>query len=187
MNTDGTGEVDFSTPVYPFSALAWSPDGAKIAFVSRLDGGLYLVNSDGSGQTLLYNDPSSCGYVQNYNSPCTYDPSWSPDGTRIAFGMIRPMPFGNGIYIINSDGTGFSRLTVPSDGFLSEELHPSWSADGKTIIFASNRNNPCGTCGNLQIFSVDVGTSVVTLINGSISQYEPYPDCRRCNRFDTIP
>ncbi|MBI5705726.1 MAG: PD40 domain-containing protein [Armatimonadetes bacterium] len=51
---------------------SWSPDGAKIAFDSEAGGTrrVYLMNSDGSGLTVLKNG---------------FEPAFSPDGRRIAF------------------------------------------------------------------------------------------------------
>ena len=48
--------------------LVWSPDGARIAFVSRRDGNyeIYVMNADGSGQTRLTN-----------NSAWDLHPAWS--------------------------------------------------------------------------------------------------------------
>jgi Tol biopolymer transport system component len=187
VSPDGTGELDLNLPLWaPNSTeLAWSPDGSKIAYISPLDQGLHVVNADGSGDTLIYNDPTKC--QANGYAPCNYDPSWSPDGRRIAFAMLTiPSVSANGIYLVNSDGTNLFRLTAPADGFHTCELHPSWSADGRTIVFMSNRSNPVTCNSNIQIFSVDVNTYNVTLINGSPQQYDPYPDCRRCGRFDRL-
>ena len=63
------GRPDVQTPV-------WSPDGRRIAFLSRRDGSkeLYVVSADGSGQRRLTRDA-------RYSAT----PAWSPDGRKIAF------------------------------------------------------------------------------------------------------
>ncbi len=54
---------------------AISPDGRRIAFTrDGGDGGLYVMNSDGSGAQRIYND-----------HPFLRAPSWSPDGRWIVF------------------------------------------------------------------------------------------------------
>ena len=76
---------------------AWSPDGRKLAFVSRRDGNseIYVMNADGSAQENLTRQPANDS-----------QPSWSPDGRKIAFVSRRD---GNSeIYVMNADG---SRLT----------------------------------------------------------------------------
>ena len=55
---------------------AWPGADAEIAYVSTQDGNLeiYTVAADGSGQVNLTNHPAR-----------DQDPSWSPDGSRIAW------------------------------------------------------------------------------------------------------
>src|SRR6266480_132648 len=54
---------------------------------------LWLINADGSGQTLL----TSGGNLRDHN------PAFSPDGSRIAFD--RTTLDGTNIYVMNADGS----------------------------------------------------------------------------------
>src|SRR6059058_5568599 len=82
------------------------------------------MNADGSGQTNLTNSVTS----NNTN------PSWSPDGSRIAFQSDR-----NGddeIYSMNSDGSGTpTNLTQDPS---AQDFSPSWSPDGAKIAFTKS-------------------------------------------------
>ena len=99
---------------------AWSPDGRKLAFVSRRDGNsdIYVMNADGSGQENLTQHPARDSH-----------PSWSRDGRKLAFVSRRD---GNSeIYVMNADGSGLRNVTrAPSN-----DLDPAWSPDGRAIAF----------------------------------------------------
>ena len=103
---------------------AWSPDGRRLAFVSKRDGNseIYVMNADGSAQENLTRQPASDSH-----------PSWSRDGRRLVFVSRRD---GNSeIYVMNADGSGLRNLTrTPSD-----DLDPTWSPDGRTIAFVQKK------------------------------------------------
>jgi Tol biopolymer transport system component len=119
---------DLQTPV-------WSPDGRKIAFLSRggghngpYDNGLYVVNADGSGQRRLTGDARiNLGSLLAHLGRTT--PAWSPDGRRIAFESGRDGE--NGLYVVNADGSGRRILTRNGQA-------PAWSPDGRKIAFFSH-------------------------------------------------
>ena len=57
MNADGSGQRNLTRNpgTEGPSAWAWSPDGRKIAFLTRRDGNweIYVMNADGSGKRRL--------------------------------------------------------------------------------------------------------------------------------------
>jgi Tol biopolymer transport system component len=86
----------------------------KIAFTSSDD--IYLVNADGSGQARLTDSAAS-----------DLGPSFSPNGSRIAFASDRAGPYE--IYVMNADGSGETRLTHNS----ASDAEPAFSPDGRRI------------------------------------------------------
>ncbi len=82
-----------------------------IAFDSRRDGEpeIYVMSADGSHQRRLTRNATEDAY-----------PSWSPDGTKIAF--TRQCWYSNGtsdwdeeIYVMNADGSGQKRIAKGDD------------------------------------------------------------------------
>ncbi len=104
---------------------AFSPDVARIAFVSNRDGNaeIYAMDADGSHVTRLTSDPQLDGH-----------PVFTPDGQAILFQSQRT----GGklqIFAMNADGTGVKQLTQDS-----VSLAPAVSPDGRTIAYVSLRN-----------------------------------------------
>jgi TolB protein len=83
------------------------------------------------------------------------DPSWSPDGQRIAF-THQPNGQSSGIWVANADGTG--AMQISSGGG-----EPAWSPDGQRLAFVKTVGEPtlwvmnADGSGAHQVTSVDFG------------------------------
>jgi len=112
---------------------AFSPSGTKIAFTSnRADPSgdnfeIYVMKAKPEGRR---NRP------KNLTKNAAYDAeaSFSPDGTKIVFTSERQDSDGD-IYVMNSDGTGVTRLTS-NEAF---DADANFSPAGDQIVFRSGR------------------------------------------------
>ena len=83
--------------------LAWSPDGRQLAFGSGYaPDEIWVVNADGTGLTRRITNAKF--------------PSWSPDGTRIAFENKNLRTNGHGLMIADVDGTNRRSLSFAGPG-----------------------------------------------------------------------
>ena len=76
MDADGANPINLTHHPKFDSHAAWSPDGKKIAFVSKRDDNaeIYVMDADGANPINLTHHPALDGA-----------PAWSPDGKKIAF------------------------------------------------------------------------------------------------------
>lgn len=128
----------------------------KIAFASDQNGNfeIFVMNADGSGQINLTN-----------NSAIDSQPSWSPDGRRIAFASTRD---GSNyeIYVMNADGNNPIRLTNNS---LSNGS-PSWSPDGGKIVFYAGLD----VSSSQEIYAINAdGSGQIKLTQNSTYDFDP--------------
>ena len=82
-----------------------------------------VLTIETTGQTTV---PTDGSYIDNF-------PSWSPDGSTIAF--TRNMQGNYDIFTIRPDGSGLQRLTTDP----GNDAHSTWSPDGQWIAFVSGQ------------------------------------------------
>ena len=120
MNADGSGLTNLTqsreNDFFASWAMngAWSPDGSKLAFVSKRDGNeeVYIMDADGSRQTNLTNHAAR-----------DWGAAWSPDGSQLAFVTDRDGNFE--IYLVDVASGLLTRLT-DSPG---SDQEPIWLTD----------------------------------------------------------
>jgi eukaryotic-like serine/threonine-protein kinase len=103
----------------------FSPDGARIAFMSTRTGQfeIWICNRDGSQPRQL----TSLGALSNR-------PRWSPDGEKIVF--YSDASGNREVYTIRADGGTPVQITFGPD----RDTNPEWSRDGRWIYFISDRD-----------------------------------------------
>jgi Tol biopolymer transport system component len=185
INSDGSGReqlTDFNaTAFYP----SLSPDGQTVYFSSKRSGGfeIYSIGIDGnglqrltrdigslyapelspSGELILFTNHGNGLWVMkpDDDNPRALtrrddiDPTWSPDGSMIAFASSRAGE--RQLFVMNADGSNIRQVTnLNNMGGRS-----TWSLDGTKLAFY---RGPFGD-RNIYIINID-GTGLVQLTNG---------------------
>lgn len=123
-DADGQNVQTVLRSVEPIISPAWSPDGAKLAYVSfEKKKPVIYVQSLTTGKRLV---------LANFKGSNSA-PTWSPDSSKLALVLTRDN--GSQIYEINADGSGLKRLTF--GGGIDTE--PDWSPNGQYLLFTSGR------------------------------------------------
>ena len=157
MDADGGNQENLTNHPADDRDPDWSPDGRKIAFISRRDGGtyqIYVMDVDGKNVIRLTEGQGRKRH-----------PDWSPDGGRIAF-SVEGREYD--IDLMDADGRNREKLE-------GQALYPSWSPDGKQIACVSFRDGH----GDIYVMGAD-GQGLKRLARGLGGDRPSFsPDGRR--------
>lgn len=141
----------------PVASVASGKTPGRVVYAS--DGAIFVGSADGAQRWRLTRSETDLA------------PSWSPDGTAVAF--LRAEEHGNDLYVVPVNAQRETKLaTDVGEAF-------DWAPDGGSIAYSSAGTDLLGQTSHL--FSVDVRTGLVEqLTRGSRSDTEPVwsPDGR---------
>lgn len=114
---------------------SFSPDGKLLAFVSGRYGNphIFVASLEWTGdETVRVTGDKRLTFAGWYNA----NPSFSPDGKKIAFAGFDKDINRFDLFMMNPDGSEMERLTLKR----GDNESPSWSPNGQLIVFHSNRD-----------------------------------------------
>jgi Tol biopolymer transport system component len=127
-----SGRLNLGSALLRRTGPVWSPDGRQIA----------MVDSSGDESDAIYLVTVDTGERRRLTTPARRDesdsdPSFSPQGDRVAFVRWRAGAAGSGdLYVQSVNGGEPKQLTFDH----RQMSGLTWTPDGRRIIFASDRN-----------------------------------------------
>ena len=157
-------------PLCAEGSLAWSPDGAQLAFIS---------DREASGQSQLYVVPAAGGVARKLTLLTGHlaRPQWSPDGKTIALLFVANVTRALGAVEAAAKSVGEinevideQRLTLvdvatgrvnpisPADTFVYEY---DWSPDSREIAYSAAKGSGDNNWWIARLYAIDVASTVV--------------------------
>lgn len=121
FQADRLTRLPLALPDEEIGTPAVSPDGERLAFHVRTgpdDEDVFVLDLLDGGVATVAASPAR-----------DRNPTWSPDGTRIAFDSDRSGAFD--VWVTDADGSDAVNLTDDP----AQDTDPSWSPDGRKIVF----------------------------------------------------
>ncbi|MBE0643724.1 MAG: S9 family peptidase [Bacteroidetes bacterium] len=157
----------FETPLKPFGGgeqIAWSPDGAEIAYTSKkgdhfaesTNSDIYIVNlASGSTRNITQGMP---GFDR--------DPLYSPDGRYIAFhSMARAGHEAdrNRLMLFDRESSQVRELSATLDQWIG---HTVWAPDSKSLYFAAEDG------ATVQVYHIDAEDGSWKILTGGVYNHD---------------
>lgn len=161
----GERSGDFEQLKWLDARMSWSPDGESITFASKA-GALDAIN-------IL--DVKKRDIVKRYRPKLDgiFNPTWSPDGKRIAFVGMKSGQSDLYYYELES-GT----LVQVTDDIFSDD-DPAWGADSQTLYFASDRKD------SLRVAGYDPAFQMWEFNYRTMDIFRVKPGAESCERLTT--
>jgi ABC-type sugar transport system substrate-binding protein len=144
-------EVSVATPLP--TPTETPPIPCMIAFDSDRDGNreVYVMGPDGKDPYNVSNNPGD-----------DFEPSWSPDSSRITFVSNRATDGESGqfVYVVNADGSDVRQLSHEN-----WSVQPDWSHDGRLIVYSGN--------DDIRVIPADGSGGSVNLTNSPEKDWQP--------------
>lgn len=178
INADGTGRTQLTSNAFPDTQPAWSPLGDRIAFVSMRTGdtdrNVYVMDADGDNQgSVTANSPPGC-------SPNCYqghddNPSWSPDGSKIAYIHGHELAGGGLPNIWMMEPNGANKVNVSNSNTVSY-AQPAWSPRGDKFaaVGAADTNRNIYVMNSDGTGQAPIDTSTA---HDTAPDWQPIPQC----------
>ena len=145
---------------------SFSPDGAKVAYISNVSGSpqLWVVPAAGGAPVQLTKLPDPVQSV-----------AWSPAGDWLAYEVAPGGGLNVQVYVARPDGSGAKLVTA--GGEVNNRLY-GWSRDGRWLALGTNREHPA----EMDAFLLDPDTGETKAV-GSGKGLDTFDDLSRDGRF----